>query len=288
VGERRETLVDRSRPTAANASAPATPERTLPTVFFYPAAGEPGGDPVEGGAPATGGPWPLVVFSHGYSTNADVYRNMIRWWAAAGYVVAAPTFPLSNNAAPGGPNVADYRNQPADVSFVIDQVLRADRDRAHVLYGLVDETRIGVAGHSLGGLTTFGVAFNTCCIDERIEAALAMSSLRAPFGGSSFFPDGGDTPVLIIHGDADQFVPFANSRTYYAEARRPKYLLTLHGEDHTVAFTGGRGTPAGNLVIDASVDFLDRYLKGRRDGVERLQRAVASEGRADLQLDAAA
>jgi hypothetical protein len=44
------------------------------------------------------------------------------------------------------------------------------------------------------------VAFNGCCIDKRIRAAVPMSGLRLPFGASTFFPAGDDTPVLIIHG----------------------------------------------------------------------------------------
>lgn len=289
MGERSETFVDRRRPTAANGGVPGKPDRTLPTLIFYPAAGAPSDEPVKD-APArsAGGPYPLIVFSHGYSTDANVYRNLVRWWSAAGYVVAAPTFPLSNNAAPGGPQVVDYRNQPADVSFVIDEMLRINRDRSHPLAGLIDPARIGVAGHSLGGLTTFGVAFNDCCIDKRIRAAVPMSGLRLPFGASTFFPAGDDTPVLIIHGDADQFVSVNNAHAYFAAAHAPKYLLILHGEDHTVAFVGGRGTPAGNLVIDGSIDFFDRYLKGREDGIRRLQEAVESEGKADLEPAAGA
>lgn len=35
-----------------------------------------------------------------------------------GHVVAAPTFPLSNGTAPGGPKLVDYVDQPAGVSFI--------------------------------------------------------------------------------------------------------------------------------------------------------------------------
>jgi fermentation-respiration switch protein FrsA (DUF1100 family) len=286
VGERTETLVDDSRPTDPNRGAPGEPDRTLDTLVFYPADGAPGGEPVEDApARASNGPYPLVVFSHGFLAHANVYRNLVRWWAAAGYVVAAPTFPLSSTNAPGGPQVNDYRNQPDDVSFVIDEMLRINGDRSHPLAGLVDETRIGVSGHSLGGLTTFGVAFNSCCVDERIKAAVPMSGLRLPFIGSEYFPTGVDTPVLIIHGDADELVPVTQSHRAYAEAEAPKYLLLLQGEDHALAFISGRGSAAGTLVVDASIGFFDRYLKGRDDGIDRLQEAVTAEGKAELRVD---
>jgi predicted dienelactone hydrolase len=289
VGERLETFVDHTRPTDENGTAPGKPDRTLETVVFYPAEGPPGGDPVKDAtARSEGGPFPLVVFSHGFTAHGDVYRNLVRWWAAAGYVVAAPTFPLTSGRSPGGPKLADYRNQPADVSFVLDEMLRINRDPAHPLGGTMDASRIGVAGHSLGGLTTFGVAFNECCVDKRIKAAIPMSGLRLPFGGSKYFPTGVNTPVLIIHGDQDSTVPVTQGRTAFADAHAPKYLLLLHGEDHVIPFVTGRATPAGSLVIDGSIDFLDRYLKGRDDGIARLQAAVQSEGKAELQTDAAA
>jgi predicted dienelactone hydrolase len=288
VGERVETFVDDSRPTDPNGTAPGKPDRTLDTVIFYPAEGAPGGDPLRD-APArrAGAPYPLVVFSHGFTAHGDVYRNLVRWWAAAGYVVAAPTFPLSSGRSPGGPRLADYRNQPADVSFVIDEMLRINRDPSHLLAGTMDGARVGVSGHSLGGLTTFGVAFNECCVDRRIKAAIPMSGLRLPFGGSRYFPAGVDTPVLIIHGDQDAVVPVDQGRSAFADAQAPKYLLLLQGEDHVIPFVTGRSTPAGSLVIDGSIDFLDRYLKGRADGIARLEAAVRAEGKAELQRDAA-
>jgi fermentation-respiration switch protein FrsA (DUF1100 family) len=228
------------------------------------------------------------VFAHGYTAHGNVYRNLVRWWAAAGYVVAAPTFPLSSGGAAGGPRLVDYRNQPADVSFVIDEMLRLNRDKSDRLAGLMDETQIGVSGHSLGGLTTFGVAFNDCCVDERIKAAVPMSGIRLPFGSSKYFPAGVDTPVLIIHGDQDALVPVKQAHDFFADARGPKALLVLNGEDHVVAFVGGPSTPAGKLVIDGSIAFLDQYLKGRADGLRRLRTAVDAEGHAELQTDTAA
>jgi dienelactone hydrolase len=289
VGERTEVFVDDSRPTAPNRGAPGKPDRTLDTIIFYPAEGTPGGEPVKDAPPRSeDGPYPLVVFSHGYTAHGNAYRNLVRWWAVAGYVVAAPTFPLSNGGAAGGPQLVDYRNQPADVSFVLDEMLRLNRDASSPLQGLIDDTRIGASGHSLGGLTTFGVAYNECCVDDRIKAAVPMSGIRLPFGTSKYFPAGADTPVLIIHGDQDALVPVSQAHEFFADARGPKALLILNGEDHVVAFVGGPSSPAGKLVIDGSIAFLDEYLKGKPDGLERLRSAVDAEGHAELQTDSAA
>ncbi len=44
-------------------------------------------------------------------------------------------------------------NQPADVSFLIDTLLAQSTTPGHRLEGMVDKTRIGVTGISLGGMT---------------------------------------------------------------------------------------------------------------------------------------
>ncbi len=71
------------------------------------------------------GPLPLIVFGHGFAVTPRPYAALLTAWARAGYVVAAPVFPLGNGDAPGGPNEADLVNQPRDMSFVITQLLRA-------------------------------------------------------------------------------------------------------------------------------------------------------------------
>ena len=57
------------------------------------------------------------------------FRALLTAWAAAGYVVAAPLFPLSSSETPGGPDGGDIGNQPGDMSFVIDQMLKASSAR---------------------------------------------------------------------------------------------------------------------------------------------------------------
>ena len=181
VGTRFETLVDRSRPTNAIADSEAKPERTFETLVTYPAAGAPG-RPASPGAPAApGGPFPLVLFSHGSGVSSPArYELLFNAWAAAGYVIAAPKYPLSSTSLPNASG--DAVNQPADVSFLISEMVRLGADRTSPYAGLVDGERVAVAGHSLGAATTLGVAFNGCCVDRRIDAGIVMA------GGEAFFP----------------------------------------------------------------------------------------------------
>ena len=95
VGTRTLTFVDGSRTTSPNGSFGGAPTRTLPTEVWYPAEGPGGGAPTADAPPdTTHGPYPLVLFAHGYDVTPDFYAPLFERWAAAGYVVAAPVFPI--------------------------------------------------------------------------------------------------------------------------------------------------------------------------------------------------
>src|SRR5205807_3675742 len=89
---------------------------------------------------------PLIVFGHGYAVTPAPYTPLLRAWARAGFVVAAPIFPLENANAPGGPNEADLVNQPRDMSFVISSLLSLDARRSGYLAGRLDRRAIAVSG----------------------------------------------------------------------------------------------------------------------------------------------
>ncbi len=218
--------------------------RVLTTSVWYPSA------------PA--GPFPLIVFAHGYNTTPAAYAGLLQAWARAGYVVAAPTFPLTNPAAPGGPNEGDVVNQPADVRFVIDQLLWADA-KPGPLGGRIDPHKVGVAGHSDGAITAAEVAYNTCCRDPRISAAVVMAGAAIGVPGGSYFPPG-SAPMLAIQGDADHSNnPMNSLGLYVADGGGPKFLLDLPGASHEGPFMDGG--PAADVVQAASIDFFDRYLE---------------------------
>ena len=99
----------------------------------YPAGGRRPASTVPRAPAARRGPFPLVVFGHGFAVTPAPYAPLLRAWARAGYVVAAPIFPLENANAPGGPNESDLVNQPRDMSFVITRMLAAERGPARVL-----------------------------------------------------------------------------------------------------------------------------------------------------------
>ena len=276
VGRRDVTFVDSSRPTAANGTYAGAPTRTLPVRILYPAQTD-----GTGTTPVPDRRFPLVVFAHGFTANGPVYEGaLLREIAAAGYVVAAPTFPLSNGGAPGGPTPGDYVNQPGDVSFVITQMLRGDSTSSDPLYRTIARRHVGVGGHSLGAVTTLGVTENSCCRDRRIDAAFPISGFPLPFPGGTYYTGltPPPTPVLLVHGNADQTAPFVGSTLVYTNASAPKYLETLIGAPH-VPFVD----PWHATVVHTITDFLDRYLKRRPGAAAALGRDGNVPGVATLQ-----
>jgi fermentation-respiration switch protein FrsA (DUF1100 family) len=288
-----EKLVDASRPTPSTPKAKGHSGRTLITTIFYPSSSVPSGN-TKGGVPgdAADGPYPLIVFAHGFGGSPASYSATLEAWASAGYVVAAPLFPLTGSDAPGGPNLSDYVNQPGDMSFVIDSVLHSSavargssstrgagahgaNGSGSPISGLVDPRHIGAAGHSLGGVTTLGLVANSCCIDSRVSAAVVMSGdpITFPNGQADF---GSAPPLLLVHGDADQTVPYSSSVDAFNSAHPPKGLLTILG--------GGHGSPVDQTgpefatIVDVTVSFFDLYLKHDAAARPVLQSSSPSSG----------
>ncbi len=279
VGMRSYTFVDASRPTAANGSFPGAPTRTLRTLLLYPAVGDPNGPAVANAKPIRRRDgFPLIVFSHGFGASGPAYEFLLEQFVREGYVIAAPTFPLSSAGAPGGSDGGDYINQPGDVSFVLTSVLKVARMDPS-LRRTIDRHDVGAFGHSLGAITTLGVATNSCCVDHRIRAAVSFSGIELPFPGGSFFATA-TPPLMLVHGDADGTVPYVGSVSAYGQAPAPKAFLTLHGAGH-VPFRAPWLDPA----VRSITDFLDGFLKHDHHALRRLASDGNVPGVASLQED---
>lgn len=262
VGAIERSFVDSARPTARNAACAKLPTRTLPTTILYPAVGDPSGEAQPDAAPdSSGGPYPLVVFAHGYSASADAYRDLLAHWASAGYVVAAPTFPLTSADSPCGAIAGDVVNQPEDLSFVIDSVLAEAKQADGPLAGLIDRKKIGAAGHSNGAITTYGLVANSEVRDRRVKAAAIMAGTaqKYPRGRYDF---ASAPPVLLVHGTDDTLVPYNAALEGFNRFRGPKGLLSIEGGDH--------GSSSGAAAFAATTDFFDAYLRGDEAAKQRL------------------
>jgi len=260
----RETFVDETRASPASKLQPAASSRTLETTIAFP-------DGLRRRLP-------LVLLAHGSAGNPNKFTQLIDTWARAGYVVVAPLFPRSSDV--GGNLVGDYVEQPADLTFVLDEVLRANRRTGSDLRGRVDPDRIGLAGLSLGGFTTYGAVFNSCCRDDRIDAAILMSAVLGPFPNGVY--DFRSVPTLLLHGDADPLYP--QSTSAYPQLAAPKWFVTIQGGTHAFPFEDDPEA-SDELVETVTTAFWDRYLKGERAAAKRIVNAIDASGLATLQRE---
>jgi dienelactone hydrolase len=266
VGIIRLRLVDTNR-TVALPGDPTAP-RTLITSVRYPAVGSAGSGEHPGAAPYTGaGPYPLIIFGHGFGVTPGIYARLLDAWAAAGYVVAAPLFPLGNAGAPGGPNENDLPNQPGDMSFVITRLRALDAAPSGRLHGLIDRNEIAVSGQSDGGDTALAVAYDPRSLDKRVSAAVILSGAEDPFiSGFAIAPGG--PPLLATQGTADTINLPSATAAFYDPAPAPKYLLQLPGSSHLPPYTNGQ--PQLGVVERVTIAFLNGYLKHDAAALRRL------------------
>jgi len=229
VGETSLVLVDTSRPTMANGTFPGAPERTLPTAVWYPTAS--GASGANAALASEGRPFPLVIFAHALGSFSRQSTFLTTHLASHGYIVAAPSFPLSNIASPGGATVADVPAQVGDVTFLIDSFLGFAADPVSRFAGGVDGERIGLTGHSGGALTTLVTTYDANLREPRIKAAVPLAPPSC-FLQPGYF-DATRVPLLIVQGDRDLLVdPTGDAGAVYARAQAPKALLLVHGGTH--------------------------------------------------------
>jgi hypothetical protein len=223
-----------------------------------------------------------VIFGHGFAVTPAPYARLLQAWARAGYVVAAPIFPLGNANAPGGPNESDIVNQPGDMSFVITQMLALDDTPESFFGGLIEPDKIAVAGQSDGGETALAVAYGRRFLDRRVRAALIMSGAEIPgVGGYDF--RGLSLPLLATQGTADTSNEPKFTYAYFHAAPRPKFLLSLLGAGHLPPYTTEE--PELSIVERVTTSFLNRYLKNGRRATVRMIAAGDVRGVATLQAE---
>lgn len=268
-------FVDVSRPAPPRVGG--GPGRALDTVLQYPIDGDPAAPAVDGNPePAGGGPFPLVVFAHGFDVTPTTYMALTQAWARAGYVVASPAFPGEVGGSDGATQ-DDLVNEPADVRFIISSMMAATAP----IRSAVDATRIAVAGHSDGAETAAAVGLDRCCHDPRVGATIVMSG--AEFSGpGSGYAGVRHAPVLILQSDSDEINDPSNAVRLYNDSPGQVWFLSIIGGRHLEPYLGT--DPKWGIVVRATTDFLNLTLKNSQGRLERFERDAIVPGVGKLYL----
>jgi predicted dienelactone hydrolase len=234
---------------------------------------------------------PIVLFSHGLGGSREGSAYLGTHWAERGYVAVFLQHPGSDESVwrdlpprqrmaalerAAGPR--DFQLRVNDVGAVLDQLGRWDEAPAHVLARRLDLRRVGMSGHSFGGVTTQAVSGqrfggSASFADPRIKAAVVMSP-SSPRQGSAVEAFGGvAVPWLLTTGTLDRSPigradPASRLAVFPALRAGGKYELVLDGAEHS-AF-GDRALPGDDAkrnpnhhraILALTTAFWDAYLR---------------------------
>jgi predicted dienelactone hydrolase len=205
------------------------------SVYDLLFAGLPSEVALDGPLVSVAGPFPLVAFSHGNNGIRFQSFFLSEILASHGFVVVAPDH-AGNTAADlifGGPPF-ETRDRPLDISLVITRMLGKNADVNDPFFASVEETSIGVMGHSFGGFTTMAMAsgFQDVPPDPRVRVLVPISP--AVGGLSDEQLESVDTPEMVISGTSDITVPIVPSsvRTFELPSARPRYRVDVEDAGH--------------------------------------------------------
>lgn len=192
---------------------------------------------------AKGGPFPLVVYSHGSGALRFIATFFTETLASHGFVVisADHTGDTVTDLFEGHPSLPEQEpetiaSRAADVRMIVNGVLTRSNTRGDLLYRAVDPRRIGITGHSYGGLTAFATVAGRAADDgtaippdRRFKAIVTMDAtpnLLAPDDLARI-----RVPTLSIAGE--DLTPGGASFWYQTRAR-PFAELRIDRADHNV------------------------------------------------------
>lgn len=222
---------------------------------------------------AEGGPYPLVLFSHGFASFPEQSADLVTHLASWGFVVVAPTHVersldgLLGTAAQNVPKSTDEDVLAAALDTTVAEGERAGSP----LNGIVDASEVAVAGHSAGA----GAAYRMAASDDRIKAFVAYS---VGLGGgdrgtgTTEAPAVPDVPGLVMRGSADGIIEPARTQEVYDGMQPPKALATFEGAGHLVfsdiCLIGKDQGGLVSLVEQTGLPIPDNLLRLASDGCE--------------------
>ncbi len=286
--------------------------QTLGVAVWYPTAapskphrygGPTEGNIAMGAAPhGGGGPFPFLVFSHGYGGSGIGAVFFTEALASHGWIVAAPDHNDAYSAVrilTG--HVKDY-DRYGLLKHAHEIAASGPRDRPKYLYRLdemacaldgllasdefgklIDRDRIAVGGHSLGGFTALGLCGTIPKRhDPRIRAVLLFSTGAGGYLFTEAERGAVKMPSMIFLGERERTRAQRRGKHTMADLTNklyenlppPKYMLEIKDAGHfsfnnrfdEIPFTRGlSGTEEQFDVIRRySIAFLEKYVAGKK------------------------
>lgn len=174
---------------------------------------------------------PLIVFSHGFTSNRFQNYSTANWLASHGYAVVSPDHTCNALVAPFPDGIIGFSlldapftifERVADVRFLIDVFTQSP---PAPFEGRIDAERVGIMGHSFGGFTVS----ETIKHEPRAGAMVQLAAFGLPG-----VPDDVTAPSLFVRGEQDKIMaPFgAFHDAYRDQMPAPKIELSFADTGH--------------------------------------------------------
>jgi hypothetical protein len=217
----------------------------------------------EGLPPSKSGPFPLVVFSPGFSDDAWLHIFIGTRLASHGYVVAVAehyadcTWPWE----PCDDLMTIMVNRPRDISFIISQLLINNWTQGELLFQKIDPEKIAASGHSIGGYATYAITGGDDLVCDALWPAI-VGSETLPYPPSTCVatvPDRRIKTLVSLDGSSQML--------RYHELARISLPSLIMGEtvDQSVELGTLAGMPDPTQLRDwiarphAAIDHIDSY-----------------------------
>ena len=220
----------------------------------------------------------VIVFSHGLGVGHNQYTTEINHLAKLGYLVVG--YDVSGTGKSEGKTITFGVKEVKDVPLWIDYVIKNINKDAKILLGGVSmgaATVMMISNQKLpnnvkGILADCGYTSQKEIIKHYVKNMKFPPNIVYPFiklGARIYgkfnleetFPIEAVKkslyPILFIHGDIDDFVPYNMSVENYNACTSKKSLATIKNADHGLAYLADK-----EGYVNALGDFFDEILKG--------------------------
>ena len=246
-------------------------------------------------------PAPLLVFSHGFTSDRSHFRYLAEHMASQGYIVVAPEHIGSNNQFKesflrGELSVdvspLEFYSRPLDITYLLDEIENSSEFKR-----LINWEQVGILGHSFGGNTSLllsGAPINQARIsqvcqqnrpslnasmllqcrasslppgeynlrDPRIKAVVAVN----PVTSSVLGPESMSKiaiPTMMLGGSEDIVTPFIEEQAhpFLWLKTQNKYLGVMVGGSHNSTSSEEGAENLPDILQGARPDLARDYLK---------------------------
>ena len=204
--------------------------------------------------PAAGAPLATVVHFHGNAQNMTAHYPYSAWLAREGFNVFIFDYRGYGRSEGRVSEEGTYRDGEAALKYL--------RNREEI-----DPRRIVFFGRSLGAAVAADLATREECLALILETPF-VSIREMAKAAFPFLPIGpllrirydvaekikkAKAPILVLHGDKDEVVPFEQGKRVFETASQPKEFYAIRGAHHNDTYIVG-----GDAYFAALKDFIDR------------------------------